>query len=76
MALYCCLKVGGEFQSEADKKFDATLKARNPEFGIRNLDDVVALAEAQGLKLVGSEALGGGTNLFIVFAFSSDGSVG
>lgn len=54
-------------------QFDATLRARTPEFGLRNLDDIVALAEAQGLKLISEEALGGGTNLFLQFQFSSSG---
>jgi hypothetical protein len=70
LAIYCCLKVGDEFQSEADAKFDATLRARKSEYGIRNLDDVVALAEAQGMELLSREAPGGGTNLFLQFTFA------
>lgn len=69
LALYCCLKVEGRFQSEADEKFDAVLRARKSEFGIRNLDDITRLAEAQGLQLLSKDAPGGGTNLFLVFGF-------
>ncbi|KAK9894334.1 hypothetical protein P389DRAFT_94978 [Cystobasidium minutum MCA 4210] len=71
LCLYAALKKGGAFQSEADAKFDATLRARTPEFGLRDFDDIVAMAEAQGLKLISEEALGGGTNLFLQFQFVS-----
>lgn len=60
-----------KFTDNRFAQFDATLRARTPEFGLRNLDDIVALAEAQGLKLISEEALGGGTNLFLQFQFRS-----
>ncbi|CAD6566235.1 MAG: hypothetical protein CYPHOPRED_000529 [Cyphobasidiales sp. Tagirdzhanova-0007] len=67
LAVYCCLKQGGEFLSEKDKKFDANLRSRDPEFGIRNLDDIVTLATAHNLHLATAETPGGGTNLFLLF---------
>jgi hypothetical protein len=45
------------------------LRSRTPEFGLRDLDDIVNLAEAQGMHLSSKEALGGGTNLFLQFQF-------
>lgn len=90
LAIYCCLKQGGRFMSEADEKvtsrkmtgyisvepispqFDAELRSRKPEFGIRDLDDVVSLAKRNGLTLVNQEAPGGGTNLFLLFKFGDN----
>jgi SAM-dependent methyltransferase len=37
---------------ESNLNFDASLKSRNPAWGVRNLEDVVALAELNGLRLV------------------------
>lgn len=46
--------------------FDQSLKRRNPDWGIRHLDDVVALASAQGLVLSERLALPA-NNLVLVF---------
>ena len=95
LTMYCCLRVGGQFQSAADEKvslarassllqvarlhvdvcplttqFDAELRGRSADFGIRDLDDVLALAEEAGLELQSQAALGGGTNLFLTFAYA------
>lgn len=52
-------------------QFDAELRSRKPEFGIRNLDDVKDLANRNGMELVSQEAPGGGTNLFLIFRFAN-----
>ena len=36
---------------ESNLNFDAWLKARDPEYGLRNLEDVVELAKQAGLEL-------------------------
>lgn len=46
--------------------FDASLKARNPAWGLRRLDDVAGLAEAQRLRLAERIAMPA-NNLSIVF---------
>lgn len=51
-------------------QFDEVLRARTPEFGLRNLDDLVQLAHQQGMVLTSKEALGGGTNMFLQFRFA------
>ena len=35
----------------SNESFDQSLKSRNPEWGVRNLDDVIAEAERNGLRL-------------------------
>lgn len=46
--------------------FDADLRRRDPAWGIRRLEDVVALAEGEGLALVAVEAMPA-NNLTVVF---------
>lgn len=69
LALYCCLREDGKFLSQADEKFDGELRGRSPDFGIRNLQDIVGLAEEEGLQLLSKEFLAGGTNQFLQFGF-------
>ena len=42
----------GEFTSTGNAEFDTSLRARNPDWGLRDLDDVVAAAGAQGFSQV------------------------
>lgn len=49
--LYGPFKQGGEHTAESNAAFDKSLRAQNPEWGVRNLDDVVAVASAQNLTL-------------------------
>ena len=42
----------GAFTSTGNAEFDASLRARNPGWGLRDLDDVVAAASAQGFSQV------------------------
>lgn len=43
---------GGRHTAAGNAAFDADLKARNPEWGVRDLDQVAALAGAHGLDLI------------------------
>lgn len=46
-----------KYTSESNEKFDEWLKARDPNSAIRNFEDIVALADAEGLKLVKDHAM-------------------
>jgi SAM-dependent methyltransferase len=46
--LYGPYKQGGEHTAPGNEAFDAQLRATNPEWGVRNLDDVTALAASHG----------------------------
>jgi cyclopropane fatty-acyl-phospholipid synthase-like methyltransferase len=47
----------GDFSSDSNRQFDAWLKARDPESGIRDAEAVDALAAAQGLQLIEDVAM-------------------
>jgi hypothetical protein len=43
--------IDGDFQSESNLAFDQSLRARNAQWGVRDLKDILPLAEANGLAL-------------------------
>jgi 16S rRNA G966 N2-methylase RsmD len=49
--LYGPFKQGGEHTAVSNADFDEYLRAQNPEWGVRNLDDVVVAAKAENLIL-------------------------
>jgi Protein of unknown function (DUF938) len=49
--LYGPFRVGGQHTSPSNAEFDASLKARDPSWGVRDLEAVESLATAHGLKL-------------------------
>jgi cyclopropane fatty-acyl-phospholipid synthase-like methyltransferase len=50
--LYGPFRQAGEFNTASNASFDASLKARNPEMGIRGIESLDELAEEQGMKRV------------------------
>lgn len=48
--LYGPYKRGGVHTAESNARFDESLRSRNPEWGVRDLDDVVRLAAEHGLS--------------------------
>jgi hypothetical protein len=49
--LYGPYKQNGEHTAPSNADFDESLQAQNPDWGVRNLEDVVKAAEAQNLTL-------------------------
>lgn len=49
--LYGAYRQAGVETAPSNEAFDADLKARNPEWGVRALEDVVAEAERRGFRL-------------------------
>lgn len=47
--LYGPYKVGGQHTSESNADFDDSLKARNPDWGVRDREQVIMIAEQTGL---------------------------
>ena len=50
--LYGPFNVGGVFTSESNARFHRSLQQQDPAMGIRDLDDLIALALSVGLSLV------------------------
>jgi hypothetical protein len=50
--LYGPFKRGGKHTAPSNLAFDESLRAQNPEWGVRNLEDVIEVANTQGLKLL------------------------
>jgi hypothetical protein len=57
----------GAHTAPSNAEFDASLRARNPEWGVRDTRDLAALAEASGLKIADIVAMPA-NNFVLVFA--------
>lgn len=64
--LYGPFKREGRHTADSNRRFDAQLRAENPDWGVRDVEDVAALAEAHGLALADVVAMPA-NNLSIVF---------
>lgn len=49
--LYGPYKQGGEHTAPSNATFDQSLRSQNPEWGVRNLEDVIAAAKQENLQL-------------------------
>ncbi len=50
LLFYGPFKRGGQHTAESNARFDESLRAQNPEWGVRDLDDVDALARDNGFE--------------------------
>jgi len=57
LAIYGPFNIGGKFTSDSNAAFDASLRARAPKMGIRDIAAVDALAQAAGFALADDIAL-------------------
>lgn len=57
LVIYGPFNRGGAFTSEGNARFDADLRAANPQRGIRDLEAVDALARDAGLSLIDDRAM-------------------
>jgi hypothetical protein len=64
--LYGPYRQHGQHTSPSNATFDASLQAQNPQWGVRDLQEVVATATAAGLALVETVAMPA-NNLSVVF---------
>ena len=67
--LYGPYKEKGVHTAQSNKAFDQDLRRRNPEWGVRDLEEVSGLARAHGLELVERIPMPG-NNLSLVFRHS------
>jgi hypothetical protein len=64
--LYGSFKQGGRHTAPSNAAFDQSLRAQNPEWGVRDLDDVVAVARNHHLSLVKTYTMPA-NNLSVIF---------
>ncbi|MBF5006580.1 DUF938 domain-containing protein [Diaphorobacter caeni] len=57
LVIYGPFNYGGAFTSDSNRAFDAMLRQRDPQSGIRHFEDVVALAQNHGLRLLADHAM-------------------
>jgi SAM-dependent methyltransferase len=55
--IYGAFKRGGAHTAPSNVDFDASLRARNPDWGLRDIDDLGALATRSGLALADAVAM-------------------
>ena len=67
LVLYGPYRRGGQHTAPSNAAFDASLRSRNPEWGVRDLDDVEALAKRSGFALQETVEMPA-NNLTVVFA--------
>lgn len=65
MFLYGPFRVSGKHTSQSNADFDASLRARNSGWGIRDLEAVVEAAEKEGLLLVETNDLPANNKLLV-----------
>lgn len=70
LVLYGPFREGGRHTAPSNESFDATLRARNPDWGVRDLEAVTALAASQGFRAHSLARLPA-NNLLVVFARQS-----
>jgi SAM-dependent methyltransferase len=64
--LYGPYKIGGQHTAPSNQEFDSYLRGQNPAWGIRDLDEVTALARRHNLVLVETIAMPA-NNLSVIF---------
>lgn len=67
LCLYGPFKYGGAHTADSNARFDAALRARDPQSGVRDFEAVARLAEGQGLRLQEDNAMPA-NNRLLVFA--------
>lgn len=65
--LYGAFRRDGAHTAPSNAEFDRALRAQNPEWGVRDLEAVVACAQSQGLALQETVAMPA-NNLSVIFA--------
>jgi SAM-dependent methyltransferase len=63
--LYGPFNYGGQYTSQSNARFDATLRRNDPASGLRNFEDITRLAAAQGLSLEEDNAMPANNRLLV-----------
>ncbi len=66
LVLYGPFKRAGRHTAPSNEAFDASLRSRDPAWGVRDLDDVAGLAQAQGFETPRTVAMPANNNLVVL----------
>jgi hypothetical protein len=72
LILYGCFSVGGAHTAPSNAAFDAALRGHDPQWGVRDVDDIAALAQANGLKFAETVEMPA-NNLTLILSVGRDG---
>jgi len=59
-------RIGGAHTAPSNEAFDASLRQRDPSWGVRDLEAVLEAAESQGLKLAARHAMPANNQLLVL----------
>lgn len=66
--LYGPFQIGGVHTAESNARFDLSLRQQDPEWGVRNLDDVAEEARDKGFQLAETTRMPA-NNLSVIFRY-------
>jgi len=66
LIIYGPFKVDGKCTTQSNADFDASLRSRDPEWGYRDIADIAAEAEKQGIKFIQRQEMPA-NNFFLTF---------
>lgn len=72
LVLYGPFRVAGEVFAESNVRFDRSLQVRDPSWGVRDLDEVAAVATSKGFEIERRVAMPANNQILI---FRADGGV-
>jgi len=65
LCIYGPFNVGGAYTSDSNARFDAALRAQSAQMGIRDIEQVLQLAQQQGLELLDDHAMPANNRLLV-----------
>ena len=73
--VYGPFRFGGEFTSPSNAQFDSSLKTNNPEWGIRDFEQLCQVAEEQGLAFEHNYSMPANNQLLVFKKHSQTGNL-
>ena len=71
LVIYGPFRFNGSFTAPSNARFDANLRRQNEEWGVRDIADIEALADQNGLQLADTIAMPANNHLLVLRAAAS-----
>ncbi|NOQ36292.1 MAG: DUF938 domain-containing protein [Methylococcaceae bacterium] len=72
VCIYGAFNYNGHYSSASNAQFDQWLKARNPQSGIRDFEDIEKLAKSANLKIENDFAMPANNRLLMMHSYAND----